>query len=143
MFVDDIGIKGGRDEYGGEKIEGNENIRRFIWEYAVGLERVLFRVEESGLTVKGQKLVAVTDEMEIVGQRVCFAGRKIAYGKLNKIKNFPNPLNVTELRGFLGICVYTMLGERFRSHRKTVTKFDKEGCGIHLDGRARGIVQET
>ncbi|CAH7675815.1 hypothetical protein PPACK8108_LOCUS10882 [Phakopsora pachyrhizi] len=33
----------------------NPGIRQFIWEYAVVLERVLFRIVEAGLTVSGRR----------------------------------------------------------------------------------------
>jgi len=55
VFIDDGGIKGPRSTYGGQRLKENPGIRRFIWEYAVTLERVLFRIEEAGLTVSGKK----------------------------------------------------------------------------------------
>ncbi|KAK4701376.1 hypothetical protein P7C70_g4857, partial [Phenoliferia sp. Uapishka_3] len=46
VFVDDVGIKGPKSTYNDEKVPWNPNIRRFIWEYAVTLERILFRFEK-------------------------------------------------------------------------------------------------
>ncbi|KAK4690475.1 hypothetical protein P7C70_g9569, partial [Phenoliferia sp. Uapishka_3] len=67
VFVDDVGIKGPTSTYNEEKIDGNPNIRRFVWEYAVILERVLFRFEEAGLTVSGPKAAAIVPALNIVG----------------------------------------------------------------------------
>ncbi|SGY12132.1 BQ5605_C011g06399 [Microbotryum silenes-dioicae] len=50
VFIDDVGMKGPRSDYGGATIEENPEIRRFVWEHAMKLERVLFRLEEAGLT---------------------------------------------------------------------------------------------
>ena len=42
IFIDDGGIKGPRSDYGGERLSENKNIRQFIWEYTITLERILF-----------------------------------------------------------------------------------------------------
>jgi hypothetical protein len=51
IFIDNGGIKGPKSDYGGKRMEENRNIRQFIWEYAITLERILFRIEEAGLTI--------------------------------------------------------------------------------------------
>ena len=48
IFIDDGGIKGPASDYGGAVLVENSQIRQFVWEYAVLLERVLFRIEEVG-----------------------------------------------------------------------------------------------
>ncbi|MBW0506098.1 hypothetical protein O181_045813 [Austropuccinia psidii MF-1] len=45
IFIDDGGIKGSRSLYNQETLPENPSIRRFIWEYSIALERVLFRIE--------------------------------------------------------------------------------------------------
>ena len=42
IFIDDGGIKGPESDYGGEVLPENPGIQRFIWEFAVTLERILF-----------------------------------------------------------------------------------------------------
>ena len=42
IFIDNAVVKGPRNNYGGVALAENPNIRRFVWEYAVSLERVLF-----------------------------------------------------------------------------------------------------
>ena len=114
IFIDDGGIKGPVSDYEGVCLKENSGIRKFIWEYAVTLERVLFRIEESGLTVSGKKFACCVPALDIIGHVVCKEGRRIAKKKLNKIESWPTPTNSTEIRGFLGLCTYVrMLIEGF------------------------------
>ena len=109
IFIDDGGIKEPESRYNDEVLKENPGIRRFIWEYAVTLERVLFRIEEAGLTVSGSKFAACVPELEIVGHVVGYHGRTISEKKLNKILTWPVPKDTTEVRGFLGTCVYVRM----------------------------------
>ncbi|KAK4699429.1 hypothetical protein P7C70_g6832, partial [Phenoliferia sp. Uapishka_3] len=106
VFVDDVGVKGPTTTYGDEKLKENPEIRRFIWEYAVALERVLFRFEEAGLTVSGPKAAVVVPALNIVGTVCSLEGRRMSKSSKNKVSEFPIPRDVTEVRGFLGICTY-------------------------------------
>lgn len=67
IFIDDIGVKGPKSDYGGETLKENPGIRRFIWEHAITLERILFRLEEAGLTVSGTKATLSTPAAELLG----------------------------------------------------------------------------
>jgi hypothetical protein len=109
VFIDDGGIKGSTSYYDNETISGNSGIRRFIWEHAVNLERILFRLEEAGLTVSGVKMSVAVPSLGLVGTNVSYEGRRIQSAKLNKIARFPRPVDVTELRGFLGVCTYVRI----------------------------------
>ena len=109
IFIDDGGIKGPPSDYDNEFLTWHSGIRRFIWEYATTLERILFRIEESGLTVSGSKLAACVPALEIVGHVVCKEGRRMAKSKVNKILSWPTPVNPTEVRGFLGVVVYVRI----------------------------------
>ena len=97
IFIDDGGIKGPSSDYNNETLSWQSGIRRFIWEYATVLERVLFQIEESGLTVSGSKLAACVPALEIVGHVVCKEGRRMARSKVNKIISWPTPINPTEV----------------------------------------------
>lgn len=109
VFIDDGRVKGPASYYDNVTIPGNPGIRKLIWEHAVNLERILFRFEEAGLTVSGRKAAIAVPELDIVGTRVSFEGRKIDQKKVNKVKQFPTPTNTTELRGFLGLCTYVRI----------------------------------
>jgi hypothetical protein len=107
VFIDDVGVKGPKSDYNNIPIEGNAQIRKWVWEHAVTLKRILFRFEESGLTASGKKLVVIAPALELVGTIINKAGRSIAPTKLNKIANWPNPCpDLHSLRGFLGLVGY-------------------------------------
>ena len=109
IFIDDGSIKGPVSDYDNEFLSWHSGIQHFIWEYATTLERILFRIEESGLTVSGSKLAACVPALEIVGHVVCKEGRRMVKSKVNKILSWPNPVNPTEVRGFLGVVVYVRI----------------------------------
>ncbi|MBW0578610.1 hypothetical protein O181_118325 [Austropuccinia psidii MF-1] len=109
IFIDDGGIKGARSLYNQETLPENPSIRIFIWEYSITLERVLFRIEEAGLTISGSKFACCVPALEIVGHAVSFKGRAILKQEINKIQNWPTPLNKKEIRGFHGLCAYVRI----------------------------------
>jgi hypothetical protein len=109
VFIDNGGIKGPHSTYGGEVIKENPGIQSFIWEYAVTLERILFRIEEAGLTILGKKFACCVPALDIVGHVVLKEGRRVSKQKKNKITTCPTPENVTKLRGFLGLVTYVRI----------------------------------
>ncbi|MBW0521700.1 hypothetical protein O181_061415 [Austropuccinia psidii MF-1] len=109
VLIDDGGIKGPRSTYQHETLKENPLIRRFFWEYAVTLERILVRIEEAGLTTSGSKFSCCVPALDLVGHVVSFGGRKISKQKINKIQNCPRPTTKKEVRGFLGLCAYVRM----------------------------------
>ncbi|MBW0571949.1 hypothetical protein O181_111664 [Austropuccinia psidii MF-1] len=109
ILIDDGGNKGPRSTYHHETLKENPLIRRFVWEYSVTLERILFRIEEAGLTISGSKFACCVPELDIVGHVVSLGGRKISKQKVNKIQNWPRPTTKKEVRGFLGLCAYVRM----------------------------------
>ncbi|RYE25652.1 MAG: hypothetical protein EOP45_04585, partial [Sphingobacteriaceae bacterium] len=109
IFIDDGGIKGPEDNYNNEVLKENNGIRKFIWEYAIVLERILFRIEEAGLTVSGKKFAVCVPALEIVGHIVSEKGRSVSIKKKNKIQSWPRPTNKTQVLGFLGTCIYVRM----------------------------------
>ena len=109
IFIDDGGIKGPESDYNGETLQDNPGIRKFIWEYAITLERILFRIEEAGLTISGKKFACCVPALDLVGHVVCKEGRRVSQKKINKIESWPVPTTPTGVRGFLGVCVYVRM----------------------------------
>jgi len=101
-FVDDCIAAGCRSRYDEEPISGNLQIRRFIYEGVGIFKRFCICAKEAGVTVSGDKLVAATPELEMVGAVVSLLGAHITRGTLTKIENWPICTSVTEVRGFLG-----------------------------------------
>jgi hypothetical protein len=91
VFIDNGGIKGPRTTYDGKVLEENPGIRRFIWEYAVTLERILFMIKEAGLTISGKKFACCVPALDIVGHVVLKEGQRVSKQKKNKIITWPTP----------------------------------------------------
>ncbi|MBW0473401.1 hypothetical protein O181_013116 [Austropuccinia psidii MF-1] len=109
IFIYDQGIKGPRSLYNQEKLPENPSIRIFIWESAITLERVLFRIEEAGLTISGSKFACCVPALYIVGHVVSFKGRTISKQKINRIQNWPTPLEKKEIRECIVLCAYVRM----------------------------------
>ena len=109
VFIDDIPIKGPVSRYlspdGREEcITENPGIRQFMWEHINDLHRVLHRIGEAGGTVSGKKMQLCRTEVEIVGQKCSREGREPTDTRTQRIRDWPTPVDLTEVRGFLGLC---------------------------------------
>jgi hypothetical protein len=109
VFIDDLGIKGPQTRYERadgtyETVPGHPNIRRFVWEHALDVHRILHRLGHAGVTVSGKKIQLARAEMVMVGQRCTYEGRIPDGEKVAKVLRWPPPRNPTELRRFLGTC---------------------------------------
>jgi hypothetical protein len=103
-FIDDITVGGPKTDYGGE--EALPGVRRYVLEHIQQLDRVLADVERAGATVSGTKCSWGMDRLGVVGYEVSAAGRHPDRNKVEKIRRWPDCRNVTEVRAFIGICVY-------------------------------------
>ncbi|RPD54983.1 hypothetical protein L227DRAFT_510730, partial [Lentinus tigrinus ALCF2SS1-6] len=82
----------------------NPGIRRFIWEHACDVHRIMHRLGHSGATISAKKLQMCRPEVIIVGQKCSKEGRTPEDVKIEKILNWPPLRTVKEVRGFLGLC---------------------------------------
>lgn len=109
IFIDDLPIKGPRLQYLNDEgkpatIPGNPGIRRFIWEHANDVHRILHRVGHAGGTFSPSKAQICQPEVLIVGQTMTPEGWKPDPLKIEKILNWPRLKVVKDVRGFLGLC---------------------------------------
>lgn len=109
VFIDDLPIKGPQtcylDESGNpEVLKDNPGIRRFIWEHAQDVHRIMHRVSHAGIRISGLKAQVCRPNVVIVGQKCTPEGRVPEDDKVDKIQNWPTPISVKEVRGFLGLC---------------------------------------
>jgi transposase InsO family protein len=109
VFIDDIPIKGPPTKYittsgKEERIPQNPGIRRYIWEHLSDVHRILHRIGEAGGTVSGKKMQLCQSEVEIVGHKCSSKGREPIDSRTKKVKEWPRPRNLKEVRGFLGLC---------------------------------------
>jgi hypothetical protein len=70
------------------------------------LDQVFQRFEEAGLKMKPKKCQLFKKEMEFLGYVITANGVKTDPRKIECIKQWPTPKNVSEVRSFLGLCSY-------------------------------------
>jgi len=109
IFIDDLPIKGPTTQYldengNPETLPENPGIRRFIWEHANDVHRIMHRVKEAGGTFAGLKAQICLPEVIIVGQKCTPEGRLPDDDKIKKVLKWPQPQNPTQVRGFTGLC---------------------------------------
>lgn len=106
-FIDDIFPLGPKTYYrladgSYETIQSNSGIRRFIWEYAHVLNRVLQRLDHSGASVSGKKALIAVPTTIVTGYTVSFEGRTPQQSNVQRVLDWPACENVRDVRGFLG-----------------------------------------
>jgi hypothetical protein len=109
IFIDDLPIKGPESRYlmkdgEPEVLKENPGIRRFIWEHAEDVHRIMHRVGCAGGTFASNKAQICQEEVVIVGQKCTPEGRLPEDSKVTKILNWPPLTTPKEARAFLGLC---------------------------------------
>lgn len=109
IFIDDLPIKGPKTQYldedgNPETIPDNPGIRRFIWEHAVDVNRIMHRIKEAGATFSAKKTQLCRPEVTIIGQTCTPEGRVPENDRVQKILNWPPLTTTKEARGFIGLC---------------------------------------
>ncbi|GBC51896.2 uncharacterized protein LOC105206816 [Rhizophagus irregularis DAOM 181602=DAOM 197198] len=70
------------------------------------LEEVLNRIRKANLRLKAEKCHFAAAELQFLGHVVGKEGVKLDPEKVNKMVNYPEPQNIRELRGVLGLFFY-------------------------------------
>ena len=110
-FIDDTSIKGLATCYeiegGGYKtILANLQIRCFIWEHVSDVRRILHRFLCIRATISVTKLFIAMPEITILGHKCNYEGHIPNDSKIDKICNWPNCKNLSNIRTFLSIAGY-------------------------------------
>ena len=92
-FLDDINVLGPKTRY--ENSDGsfethfdNKNIRWFIWEHCIDVNRILHQLKHAGATISASKLFICIPDVIVVGQKCTYEGRLLDDLKIDKIKNW-------------------------------------------------------
>ena len=109
IFIDDLPIKGSKTQYpdaagNPQTMPDNPGIRRFIWEHANDVHRIIHRVSHAGGTFSPTKVQLAQPEVLIVGQKCTPEGRLPDEQKVEKILSWPPLKTVKDVRAFLGLC---------------------------------------
>ena len=102
VFIDDCAAKGPKSDFENATISGNDQIRKFVWEYALVVQELLARIHESGATVSGTKMVLATPRLQLLGAVVALDGAHVSHEVTAKLAKWPTCRNPTAVRGFLG-----------------------------------------
>jgi hypothetical protein len=109
IFIDDLPIKGPKTQYldqegNPETLPENPGIRRFIWEHAQDVHRIMHRIKCAGATFSPKKTQICRPAVIIVGHKCSAEGRVPEDDRVSKIMNWPVLTSTKEVRGFLGLC---------------------------------------
>ena len=75
-------------------------------EHIQDLDEVFSRIRKAGLKLRADKCKFCCEEIEFLGYVVGRDGVKTDKKKIEKVKNYPKPITITELKGFLGLASY-------------------------------------
>ena len=70
------------------------------------LEKILSRLQNAGIRLKGSKCAFMLSSIDYLGHRISADGLQPTKEKVRVISEAPAPLNVTQLRSFLGVVNY-------------------------------------
>ena len=95
------------------------------------IEEVFGKLREAKLMSKESKCEFCASEIKFLGHIVGKDGRKVDPDKIEKVKEYPRPENISQLRGFLGLASY---------YRKFIKDFSKKAKPLSklLEGTKRG-----
>ena len=86
------------------------------------LEAVFWKLEEAGLKLKPSKCELFQRQLAYLGHVISAKGVATDESKIEAIKNWPTPTNVTEVRSFLGFMGY---------YCRFIPKFMQVACPLH------------
>jgi hypothetical protein len=110
------------DEYAAVYIDDIVIYSNTFEEHLQHVEEVLRRLKEANLIVKLEKCTFNQEETRLLGHIVGRNGIKTDPEKIEKVKNYPRPTNLRELRGAIGLFTY---------YRKFVPEFAKIARPLH------------
>lgn len=136
-YIDDIAVDGPKTDYEQAESEVLPGVRRFMLEHIMNLDKSLLAIECAEATVSGEKSQWCMPGLKVVGYVCDATGRHPEAAKVEKIINWKQPDNPSEVKGFLGICVYyriwvegfaTIAGPLYALTRKNATFKFNEDC---------------
>ena len=141
IFIDDLPIKGPASQYKDqngqpEVLAANPGIRRFIWEHANDVHRIVHRVGHAGGTFSPAKVQLARPEVLIVGQKCTPEGRLPDTQKVEKVLNWPPLKTVKDVRAFLGLCGTVRIWiENYSVKARPLTELIRRGTEFIWDAR--------
>ncbi|KIN97320.1 hypothetical protein M404DRAFT_93417, partial [Pisolithus tinctorius Marx 270] len=86
-------------------------IWKFIWNHCIVINHILQHLQNIGATILAKKFMLATGNIShsalsavIIGHKCTFEGHILEESKVQKICNWPECHNLTQVHGFLGVC---------------------------------------
>lgn len=148
IFIDDLPIKGPATIYPDkngdpEVLKVNTGIRRFIWEHACDVHRIMHRVGHAGGTFSPSKIQLAKREVIILGQQCSPEGRSPDPAKVDKVKNWPTLKTPKNVREFLGLCGTARIWIKdYSSRARPLTELIRHGTVFEWDERRQAAFED-
>ena len=109
VFMDDVILFSGSSSSDEELESVIPGVRKFVYDHLIYFKEILQKCLDTGLTIHGTKNDLFVPEILCLGVVISIKGRQINPLKIDAIEKWKVPVNLTELRSFLGVCtVYRM-----------------------------------
>lgn len=97
VFLDDIGMKGPKNEQPEKSHPELPGIRQFVFDHLRNPESVLFFLEVAGITISGEKSQSGAPGVKVVGWACDERGRRAGAEAVAKIMDWPVPTGPREI----------------------------------------------
>jgi len=109
-FIDDVAVKpASRSMFlnkDGIPEEVASGIRKYVLEAIILLDKILADIKRTGGTISGKNSEFLQKQIKIVAYVCRIDGRTPEEIKIRKIMSWPECVDLTDVRAFLGLCVY-------------------------------------
>ena len=105
-YLNNISIKGPKNQYGNKEMPKLPEVRRFMLKHFQNVNHVLTNLKRAKATISNEKSKFYMTSIEIVGFVYNANSRHPSTSKIAAIIKWPDPTSVTEARAFIGVCVY-------------------------------------
>ena len=104
VFLDNIRVKGPKTKYNRTKI--SPGLCQYIFKHLINLEKTLWFLELMGTTIAAEKSQFIITGLKIVSWMCDYDDQHLDKVKIAKVLNWPVPVNVPKLYGFVRLAVY-------------------------------------
>ena len=148
IFIDDLPIKGPKtiypDDNGNpEVLKENPGIRRFIWEHAQDVHRIMHRIGHAGGTFSPSKIQLARREAIILGHKCTPEGRVPDPLTIDKVKNWPTLKTPKNVREFLGLCGTARIWiKNYSTRARPLTELIRHNVEFKWDERRQAAFED-
>lgn len=106
------------------------------------LQEIFTRLREAGLKLKPSKCNFATQKVTYLGHNITKEGIEMEEANLGKVKNYPKPKNVKQVRAFTGLCnYYRRFVKGFADIARPLHNLTKKGASFIWDEKCETAFQ--